>query len=345
MLTSLERINYDRTINGRLRLNGLDGSDYFYSDDNSTITTLDGGDGEDNFQFGQVFGSERIGPSVATGDEIDTVSTTLGYLSNGISFPTTVYGGDANDRFTVYSNKALLKLFGEAGNDEFVIRAFVILATGGLSGNDIQVNTGAGDDRVEYNINSPVSIDGGSGTDTVVIIGTEANDDFVITEDGIFGGGLNVEFTDVEKLEVDGLEGDDHFFVLSTDPDLVTTIIGGLGSDTVDVGGDVTGEIVALSVEGRSGVINHSVLTSVLDSDFYGAYAPGIRLSVADNTTGQFIVTEDAGGTMVEEGSATTSNYSIQMSSDRATIVDANDGVCHNLGSTLGLQRRRRYFQ
>jgi len=36
------------------------------------------------------------------------------------------------------------------------------------------VNGGTGDDRVEYNINAPVSIDGGTGVDTVVVIGTEA---------------------------------------------------------------------------------------------------------------------------------------------------------------------------
>ena len=39
---SLERINYDENINARLRINGLLGDDEFYSDDNSSITTLDG---------------------------------------------------------------------------------------------------------------------------------------------------------------------------------------------------------------------------------------------------------------------------------------------------------------
>ena len=46
------------------------------------------------------------------------------------------------------------------------------------------------------------------------------------------GAGLNVSFVGVEKLEVDALEGDDHFFVLSTNPRLVTTLIGGEGIDT-----------------------------------------------------------------------------------------------------------------
>src|SRR5690606_30699250 len=36
----VERINYNETVNGRLLVNGLDGDDAFYVDDNSTITTL-----------------------------------------------------------------------------------------------------------------------------------------------------------------------------------------------------------------------------------------------------------------------------------------------------------------
>ena len=54
-----ERINYDTAINGRLIVNGLGGNDYFASDDNSAITTLDGGAGNDRFQIGQIYGLPR----------------------------------------------------------------------------------------------------------------------------------------------------------------------------------------------------------------------------------------------------------------------------------------------
>ena len=40
------------------------------------------------------------------------------------------------------------------------------------------------DDLFEYNVNAPVSINGGAGFDTVVALGTEIDDAFVITEDG-----------------------------------------------------------------------------------------------------------------------------------------------------------------
>ena len=54
-----ERINYDAAINGRLIVNGLGGNDAFFVDDNSTITTLDGGLGNDTFQIGQIYGLQR----------------------------------------------------------------------------------------------------------------------------------------------------------------------------------------------------------------------------------------------------------------------------------------------
>ena len=58
------------------------------------------------------------------------------------------------------------------------------------------------------NINAPVSIDGGAGFDKLVILGTEFADDIVIRKDDIFGAGLNVRYSTIEVVEVDGLEGD-----------------------------------------------------------------------------------------------------------------------------------------
>src|SRR5262249_52991266 len=97
---------------------------------------------------------------------------------------------------------------------------------------DTLVNGGPGDDHVESNINAPVALDGGSGFDTVVVIGTEANDNFAITQDSVMGAGVNVKFENLEKVEVDGLGGNDNFWVLSTAPGVLTILEGGQGSDT-----------------------------------------------------------------------------------------------------------------
>jgi uncharacterized protein (UPF0371 family) len=59
--SEVQRINYDTALNGRLSVYGLGGNDYFASDDNSAITTLDGGSGFDTFQIGQIFGNKRDG--------------------------------------------------------------------------------------------------------------------------------------------------------------------------------------------------------------------------------------------------------------------------------------------
>jgi len=316
-----ERINYDTTTNV-LQVNGGDGNDTFYVDDNSAITTIDGGAGADTFQFGQMFGAARDIPSVAPGDEIATVQTTVGYLTRGISFSTVVYAGDGNDQLTVFSNKASLKLFGEDGNDTFIVRAFLLVG-GGTATSDTTLSGGAGDDHIEYNINAPVSIDGGAGVDTVVVIGTEASDNFVITQDGVMGAGLFIKYTAVERVEVDGLEGDDHFFVLSTNPNVVTTIVGGLGSDTVDVGGDVTGTIVALDTEGTSGFINHSI--SSTDPAYDGIFAEGVRLNVAGSDIGT-VVSQLIGSSQIVEngtGGTDTTTYELYLASTPATATVA----------------------
>ncbi|UUZ48843.1 hypothetical protein LP420_40345 [Massilia sp. B-10] len=67
------------------------------------------------------------------------------------------------------------------------------------------------------------------------MIGTEFNDNFVITDEGVYGAGLNVHYNNMEALDVDGLEGNDHFFIQSTRSGVITTIIGGKGADTFDV--------------------------------------------------------------------------------------------------------------
>jgi sRNA-binding carbon storage regulator CsrA len=41
--------------------------------------------------------------------------------------------------------------------------------------------TGGGQDEVRYNINAPVSVDGGTGFDKLVVLGTEFADDIVVT--------------------------------------------------------------------------------------------------------------------------------------------------------------------
>ena len=306
----VERINYDRSINGRVRINAWGGNDSFITDDTSAIMTLDGGRGNDSFQIGQVFGDDpNVVSGVAAGDEIDTTQITRGYLSYGNSEAMVLYGGEDEDIFTVYSNKAELRMEGEDGNDEFIIRAFV--AEG-----DLILDAGEGDDRIDYNINAPVSINGGAGFDTVVALGTEKDDTFVITKDGISGAGLNISVDGVEEaIEVDGLEGDDTFFIMSTRENVVNTVIGGLGSDSFIVTGDVTERVVSADLEGLSGTIGHGSVSN--DDEYDGLLVDGVGLNIASEVSGSIVITESDGLTRVIEDSTNpafmTDSYDIEL--------------------------------
>ena len=331
----VQRVNYDANINGRLTVYGLAGDDWFAIDDNSAVTTLDGGAGNDMFQTGQIYGSQRKPANVSADDEFETIATTRGYLSCGVSMPLVAQGGDGNDSFGVYSNTAELRLEGDAGNDMFIVRAFALAETDSngdivmmadpldpgrqiakpkldqislLSRTDIR--PGDGDDTIQYNINAPVSIDGGSGFDKVLVIGTEFPDNFIITEEGVFGAGLAVCFTNVEAVEVDSLEGDDDFFVISTPFGVAMGLVGGLGSDTFNVGGDVSETIVSGETEGVSGVINHELTSG--DGAYNGLPAPGVDYNVAQAEAGVVIIEESGGSTSVREGTdGTVDSYTV----------------------------------
>jgi hypothetical protein len=174
------------------------------------------------------------------------------------------------------------------------------------------IRAGGGQDEVQYNINAPVSVDGGTGFDKLVILGTEFADDIVITKDGIFGAGLNVRYDNVEVVEVDGLEGDDEFFVQSTEFGVAYRVIGGLGSDTINVTGDVTEDIVTRELEGVSGAVDHLVTSG--DPLYDGLIVDGFDYNVASADEGIVVIDETNGFTAVREGGPTpVDSYSVRL--------------------------------
>ena len=183
-------------------------------------------------------------------------------VSNAV--PLTINGLKGNDNFIVFHNLAVLALNGGDGDDTFLVQAFALAG----SQDDFRALTdlsgGAGADLIQYAVNAPVNIDGGDGFDTVIVIGTEFADDFVVTKDGVFGAGLNVNFVNIESLEVDGGAGDDRFFVLSTGINFKTTITGGLGTDLFSVEGPTPANgVISNDLLGHSGIITHGVESNV----------------------------------------------------------------------------------
>ena len=303
---AFERVNYDGDINGGLQIFGREGDDVFVLDDNLAPTTIYGDAGADTFQIGQVFASPRDGSNPHNGldplDYFPTTQTTRGWLSNGISHSATIFGGIGNDSFTVYRNRAELFLFGEEDDDSFRVRAFVRVNPNDPDAPFTNINGGQGADFISYTVNAPVRIEGGDGLDTLTVVGTEFGDDFVVTDRGIFGAGLFITYSGLEKIVVDALEGNDRFFISSTNPNVILEVVGGLGSDVFNIGGGNGGlpvSVVANSLQGHSGLIEHFISSS--DADFNAIFVQGLSVKVADNDEAGIVLHEIGGPLRVFE--------------------------------------------
>ncbi|MFC1820793.1 hypothetical protein ACFLZG_06895, partial [Thermodesulfobacteriota bacterium] len=317
----VERIDYDASLSGGgLFLYGREGNDSFIFDDNSIPMTVYGDAGDDLFQIGQIFQSARDGSNLYNGllfgDYFLTTHTTRGYLSNGVSFPTTMYGGTGNDNFTVYRNLAEIFLFGEEDDDAFRVRAFVKIDPTKPKKPFTNINGGQGADFIEYTVNAPVNVQGGDGFDTLNVLGTEFGDDFVITESGVFGSGLTVRYGGIEKVTVDGLEGNDTFFIAGTPEGTQIEIVGGLGSDTFNVAGGTDDgtpiTVVGNGLGGHSGLIDQSIDNiQTVDNSYDGLFVDDVSAVVADNEEPGIIILPENDPMRLTEGSDNTIKYRV----------------------------------
>ena len=317
-----ERVNYNGALES-ITINGGNGDDQFYIDDTRSSITVNGDEGNDFFQVGQLYKSRRTPQlaGVAPGDVFATIDTTQGWLSNGISKPMTINGGIGDDNFIVFHNLDTLDLNGDAGNDTFLVQAFALAGSQEDHRALTDLSGGAGADHIQYAVNAPVNIDGGDGFDTVIVIGTEFNDDFVITPTGVFGAGLNVNFVNIEALVVDGGAGDDRFFVLGTGPNFTTEIDGGLGSDAVFVEGPTpVNGVISNTLLGHSGIITNSVESSAPLSSYNGIPVIGVSANVADNDTPGIVVVQTNGGSQVIQTS-TPGSFSLSNGTEDSFAV------------------------
>jgi Ca2+-binding RTX toxin-like protein len=257
---TVETVNY--TQSEALVVRGGDGDDIFVVDDNALTLNVYGEAGNDFFVIGRVTESQEVPPG--SGVLVATAVT------NGVSSESFFYGDfgedsggeinvaqSGNDNFEVNHNKAPVWLFGNAGDDRFVVNAVLIPGVD----NDSNVSGGSGINSIEYLQNAPVNIDGGSGTDTVVINGTGIGDTFIVAvvlEDDnpdplitnlvekqkVIGAGVQVNMKNVEKLEVNGAGGNDRIHVFSTLPGLEVLVTGGSGDDTIHIGGDAVAVVI-----------------------------------------------------------------------------------------------------
>jgi hypothetical protein len=272
---------------------------------------------------------------VSVDDPITYTLTTKGFLSDGCSHPVTINGGYGNDTFDVLRNKCVLDLNGDSDNDSFVVRSFAapeILPDGSLGNKTFDVSIKVcdpvaenseeeftcGDNTIaieapadpDYLVNSLVDIDGGTGIDRLTIVGTEFGDKYVIDDGKIFGGGLTVKFTNINYLDVAGLEGDDEFYVLSTNPSLLLSLYGSLGSDTFFITPESVKPVISKNLRGHRGIFEHLVSSS--DPHYMDMKVRGVQCDVLDND-GDFgyVSVVDQGGfhLMTEDGDGSFSFF------------------------------------
>ena len=351
----VERVNYSRNIelnsgiNGNLIVQGVGGRDEFYVDDNLAPTQLFGGSTANYFQFGQLYHSPRADNIFAgiadIADEFQTVETTRGFLSNGNSFDLTAIGAvNGPNEFVVLNNQATLNLLGGDDDDMFTIRSFAQVGSVDSSRRGVDISTGGGTNQIEYVVGAPINIDGGGGFNTLKVIGTEFGDDYVVTENGIFGAGRTVNFVNIQQLEIDAAEGNDRFFIVSTSPETSVILSGGLGSDVFFVGGDAP-DIISRDLLGHSGIISHGVGSD--DASFDGTKVNEISANVGDDDEAGIVITQSEGDTVVVDG-VRSDSYTVvltrQPSADVTVTASAPRGLVRDASGRVELRPTAQLF-
>ena len=318
-----ERLDMDGSINGGIRVYGYEGDDTFATDGTAGRVEQFGGKGDDVFLVGQLYNSERVvGKVGSAADVFDTTETTRGFLSDGNNKDMSCYGESGKDSFVVMRNVGALSLSGGVGNDRFTVRSFALQREEDKVNPDKQqkatdVRTDEGDDTVYYAINAPVAVDGGPGFDTLVAIGTELNDQYVVTRDGIFGAGRHTAFIGIESVELATDAGDDAIYVMSTASEVKTSIFAGLGSDTIWITPRYSVPVSAQDLRGHNGIVEHAV--SSADGSYDELQAHGVTVYVADEDAPEVVLKTVSQHEMVIEefsftGLTSYSEYTVVLS-------------------------------
>lgn len=268
---------------------GLGGDDEFGVDSTEGPFTLWGGDGDDKFVIGQMFNSRRnavAGLNSREAASIITARTTRGFLSRGNLDPMTIHGQRGDDKFYVQHNSDVLDLYGEEGNDFFSVRAFVLQDEPAIAAeferNVTNLLGHHGDDYIQYDESAPVDIDGGSGYNTLVVIGTEFDDVFIIHESGIYGAGLFIQAINIQRLIVSTQEGNDRIYILSTAAHTAMGAVGDLGSDTFFIAPEQAEPVISRTFKGHSGIVDHDISSS-LAPEYRDLVVEGIQAFVTDD--------------------------------------------------------------
>lgn len=245
--TNIERINFTNSVK-TVNIDAKAGNDKIFVDGTAETTNINGGFGDDTFVIGQLYNSERKANDYAkvnSDDEFKTIETSDDqFLSDGVTTDTrlNIDGGIGNDNFVALNNKGFLNLAGGKNDDAFSLYTFR-----DKSGNAIERGV--------------VSVDGGKDFDTLNIRGTDGEDTFVVTKEGMLSDLLAVKAAGVESTKFDAAAGDDMFYVLGNKETDSTELNGGKGNDTFSIGGlDHEMDLRSANTEGQNCEIDYEVV-------------------------------------------------------------------------------------
>ncbi|HZV03930.1 MAG TPA: hypothetical protein VE999_02470 [Gemmataceae bacterium] len=201
-----------------------------------------------------------------------------------------------------------LLIVGTSGNDVVSVNATtaanVITATvNGVTSGPFTVPTGGqilanlygGDDSFTLNegtqpVGPSVAVDGGTGTNSLIVNGTSGPDAFAITGSAVSLAGANsIGYSNFQSLAVNGLSGNDTFTMTGINPATATTLDGGNGTNSF------TGNF-AQGFNGALTLANEQSATMQVTGDFTGSLTvnnPGVlqQLSVTGTVTANSIIT------------------------------------------------------
>jgi hypothetical protein len=124
---------------------------------------------------------------------------------------------------------------------------------------------GASDsERYEFllrNLPVPITLDGGSGADQVVMLG-DGNVD-VVTVNGLSSvlNGTTINMANVEGMTLDLAGNNDVVFIRATAPGNPVSVLGGDGNDTTTVGSDLSLMSDAITVNGGAGLADRLIVS------------------------------------------------------------------------------------
>lgn len=260
------------------------------------------------FFVGQLFNAKRseVTSNVSDDFPIETVLTTTGYVSNGNSHPVSITAGAGNDAVLVSRNRQVVDLNMGSGDDNVVIQSHVHMPMSSLPASRDAFFV-VKDEDPDYIINSLVSVDGGTHMDNLVVVGTEADDSYFVSDSAVMGGGVSVSFRSIDTLDVSTEEDNDLVSILGTAADTVTTVHGFTGSDGVVVTPLEVAPVAASNVRGHRGVVEHNLTSS--DPSYSALHVPGVSVDVLDEGAFIQVIADDF--YVIREGSVDTFNFSV----------------------------------